>query len=137
MKNFDISLLKCELKKRYKSNTLELLKKTKEKITKQKMNNKEYLKNIYIDKVKGIINNNQFKELLKTFNQELYKINNQINELELKIKKYSEKIDLNKYHKIKTLNRYIVDEFIEKIYIGPINSLNTRDIKIIWNIKCL
>ena len=137
IKNFDIPLLKCELNKRYKSNTLELLKKTKEKITKQKMNNKEYLKNIYIDKVKGIINNNQFKELLKTFNQELYKTNNQINELNLKIKKYSEKINLNKYHQIKTLNRYIVDEFIEKIYIGPINSLNTRDIKIIWNIKCL
>ena len=45
----------------------------------------------------------------------------------------NEKI-FNKYKKINKLNRIIIDEFIDKIYIGKINNeTNTRDIKIKWN----
>lgn len=42
---------------------------------------------------------------------------------------------LNKYKNIKKLNKIIVDEFVEKIYIGKLNKeTNTREIKIIWNL---
>lgn len=42
---------------------------------------------------------------------------------------------LKKYKNIKTLNKVIVDEFVEKIYIGKLNKeTNTREIKIIWNL---
>ena len=42
---------------------------------------------------------------------------------------------LKKYKNIKTLNKVIVDEIVEKIYIGKLNKeTNTREIKIIWNL---
>ena len=42
---------------------------------------------------------------------------------------------LKKYKNIKTLNKIIVDEFVEKIYIGELDKeTNTREIKIIWNL---
>ena len=42
---------------------------------------------------------------------------------------------LKKYKHIKKLTRIIVDEFIEKIYVGALNKeTNTREIKIEWNL---
>ena len=43
---------------------------------------------------------------------------------------------LNKYKHIKKLNKVILDEFIDKIFIGEIDkNNNTRDIEIIWNFE--
>lgn len=43
---------------------------------------------------------------------------------------------LKKYQKLTELNRLIIDEFINKIYIGKINKImHTRDITISWNFK--
>ncbi|MCI8466683.1 MAG: DUF4368 domain-containing protein, partial [Bacilli bacterium] len=40
-----------------------------------------------------------------------------------------------KYKNIKELNKIIVDEFIEKIYIGKLNKeTNTREIRLEWNL---
>ena len=42
----------------------------------------------------------------------------------------------NKYQQLEKLNRVIVDEFVDKIYIGKINDeTNTRDIEIKWNFE--
>ena len=42
----------------------------------------------------------------------------------------------NKYQQLEKLNRVIVDEFVDKIYIGKINEeTNTRDIEIKWNFE--
>ena len=42
----------------------------------------------------------------------------------------------SKYQKLEELNRVIVDEFIDKIYIGELNEeTNTRDIQIKWNFE--
>ena len=51
-----------------------------------------------------------------------------------------EKIDadkvLKKYRHIDKLNRVIMDEFIEKVYIGALNKeTNTRNIEIEWNFE--
>ena len=44
----------------------------------------------------------------------------------------------NKYQQLEKLNRVIVDEFIDKIYIGKINEeTNTRDIEIKWNLESI
>ena len=40
---------------------------------------------------------------------------------------------MTKYKVIKKLNKFIVDEFIFKIYIGKLDENNKRNIKIIWN----
>lgn len=49
--------------------------------------------------------------------------------------KNNEKI-FSKYQELKKLNRVIVDEFIDKIYIGKLNEeTNSRDIQIKWNFE--
>lgn len=49
--------------------------------------------------------------------------------LQMIIKKYLANIKL-----FESLNRVIIDEFIDKIYIGKLNEeTNTRDIQIKWN----
>ena len=42
----------------------------------------------------------------------------------------------NKYQQLEKLNRVIVEEFVDRIYIGKINKeTNTRDIEIKWNFE--
>ena len=49
--------------------------------------------------------------------------------------KSNEKI-FRKYQELKELNRVIIDEFIDKIYIGKLNlNTNSRDIQIKWNFE--
>ena len=44
--------------------------------------------------------------------------------------------DTKKLKKLEELNRVIVDEFIDKIYIGKLNEeTNSRDIQIKWNFE--
>ena len=43
---------------------------------------------------------------------------------------------LKKYKKINKLNKIIIDEFIDKIYIGTYDKeIKTRDIEIEWNFE--
>ena len=52
-----------------------------------------------------------------------------------KEKKQADEI-LKKYKKIKNLNKIILDEFIDKVYIGEIDKeTKTRDIEIEWNFE--
>lgn len=91
--------------------------------------NKEYLHKIYEDKVNGIIEEREFQELLsfyqnkdKEYNEYLYNI---------KDKKNNYNHIISKYKIINKLNRVVIEEFIDKIYIDNIIN-NTRKIKIYW-----
>ena len=71
-----------------------------------------YLKNIYENKVNGVITPEQFKDLITNYNKEIF----------------------SKYQELAELNRVIAQEFIDKIYIGKFNvEPKSRDIQIKWN----
>ena len=57
--------------------------------------------------------------------------------LKIKADKKEDTINiLGKYKRIKELNKIIIDEFIDKIYIGQVNEeTKERDIVIEWNIQ--
>ncbi len=105
--------------------------------------NNNYIKNIYEDKVNDIITIEQFKYLLSIYskNKETYikqikSINNEIDYYKNKEHYINNKDILKKYQRLKELNKIIVDEFIDKIYIEKINKENTsRNIYIKWNFK--
>lgn len=116
----------------------------KKEILKKKEKTSNYLKSLYEDKVNGIINNEQFKELINNYNTEEDRYNNRIKAIDeeinyYKIKEESSKNNkeiFSKYKELTELNRVIVDEFIDKIYIGKLNEeTKSRDIQIKWNFE--
>ena len=116
----------------------------KKEIIKKKEKTSNYLKSLYEDKVNGIINNEQFKELINNYNTEEDRYNNRIKAIDeeinyYKIKEESSKNNkeiFSKYKELTELNRVIVDEFIDKIYIGKLNEeTKSRDIQIKWNFE--
>ena len=133
-------LVSTNKKKKYKQK-IKALEEQKLVIESQIAKTHNYLKNIYEDKVNGIITTNQFKDLLITYtsNENEYQsqiksINNEITYYQVKEESNTNQEVFNKYLKLNELNRVIIDEFIDKIYIGKINTLtNRRDIKIKWN----
>ena len=129
-------------KKNIYFNKIQSLEKQKKEIENEINKTRNYLKSLYEDKVNGIITTNQFKDLIlnynkneEKFNKEIKNINDDINYYKIKEKNKINKDKIfNKYKKINKLNKIIIDEFINKIYIGKINNeTNTRDIKIKWN----
>ena len=64
-------------------------------------------------------------------------IDNQIKELKVEKKEKSNADNiLKKYKHIKELNKTILDEFIDKVYIGEYDKeTKTRDIEIEWNFE--
>ena len=93
---------------------------------------------VYEDRVKWIIDEGNFKYLIDIYNKNENTYINQIEEINknIDILKKNNTIDyeeiLNKYKNIKVLNKIIVDEFIDKIFIGNVND-NGRIIQIKWN----
>jgi hypothetical protein len=115
--------------------------KTKE-IMKKVLEIRKYLRLLYEDKIKKIISLEQFRVLVNDYNNNEIGYNEQIkfidNEIEFYKKKGAfvgnmEKM-LNKYRKVESLNKIIVDEFIDKIYIGKFDG-EKRNIYIEWNFK--
>ena len=101
-------------------------------------------KNLYEDKVNGIINAEQFKELITNYNSDDEKLKDQLKSIDNEINYYTLKESsnkntkelFNKYQQLEKLNKVIVDEFVDRIYIGKINDeTNTRDIEIKWNFE--
>lgn len=83
-----------------------------------------------------ILKNKNSKEV-EIANERIQKIDEQINSLNKRkeIEMQSKKL-FTKYKKIKKLDRMIMNEFIEKIYVGRYDEITkSRNIKIIWNIK--
>lgn len=144
-KYYDEEILKKEDSKRKNSrfiDKIKVLEKQKSDINKKLAKTREYLKSLYEDKVNKVISADMFKDLLDDYNknEDLYK--NQIKQIDVDIDFYrmkeqsnsSNKRRFEKYKYLESLNRFIIEEFIESIYIGSINSeKNTRDIQIKWN----
>lgn len=144
-KFYDLNILETENAK--KENTkftkkLDSLIKQKESILNQISKTKNYLRTLYEDKVSGIITAEQFKELITNYNSDDEKLKEQLKSIETGIDYYQMKETTNKstkelfdkYKKLDKLNRVIIDEFVDKIYVGKLNKeTNTRDIEIKWN----
>lgn len=118
--------------------------KEKENLTKRINDNKNYYRNLFEEKVKGVLNEDMFQMMSKDYFNEIENmmsrieiIDKQIEELKInkKEKKQADAI-LKKYKHIKILNKVILDEFIDKVYIGEIDKdNNTRNIEIEWNFE--
>ena len=116
----------------------------KKEIENQISKTKNYVKNLYEDKVNGIITALQFKDLVTEYNKNEDMYNDQLVSIYKEVAYYKMKSEtsknhkdlFSKYKKINKLNRVVVEEFIDKIYIGKINEeTNERDIKIKWNFE--
>ena len=124
--------------------TIKALEKEKEELNKKISNNKTYYRNLFEEKVKGVISEDMFQMMSKDYFKEIENmmtrievIDNQIKELKVE-KKEKNNADniLKKYKHIKELNKTILDEFIEKVYIGEYDKeTKTRDIEIEWNFE--
>ena len=95
-----------------------------------------YLKAIYEDKVNGIITSELFIKFNNEYNSDKKNIENKINSINNKIKYYKNYFEddniLEKYRFFNKLSKIIVDEFIDKIYLGKAIN-NKRKIEIRWN----
>lgn len=126
------------------NDSIKALEKEKEDLTKKISNNKTYYRNLFEEKVKGVISEDMFQMMSKDYFNEIENmmkrieiIDKQIEELKVdkKEKKQADDI-LKKYKHIKKLNKVILDEFIDKVYIGELDKeTNTRNIEIEWNFE--
>ena len=126
------------------NDSIKALEKEKEDLNKKISNNKTYYRNLFEEKVKGVISKDMFQMMSKDYFNEIENmmkrieiIDKQIDELKVdkKEKKQADDI-LKKYKHIKKLNKVILDEFIDKVYIGELDKeTNTRNIEIEWNFE--
>ena len=123
----------------YKTKSLEA---EKLNIERQIIKNKNYLRCLYEDKTNNLITIKQFKDLYNNYNKNEIIYDNQLNSINKKLKYYKSKeknLDnfqslFYKYKKLCNLNRIIVQEFIEKIYIGKLDKKKKmRKIKVKWS----
>ena len=142
----EVSLSKIETKNKKSrfADKIKSLENQKLEAIKKVSETRKYLKSLYEDKVNGIITAEQFKELVSDYNSNESIYNDQIKSIDNEIEFYKKKeIATNdnkkifsKYKTLESLNRVIIDEFIDKIYIGKLNEeTNTRDIQIKWNFE--
>jgi hypothetical protein len=138
-KYYDKELIEKEInKKKLATNKVRDLEKQKLELEKKIDKNRIYLKNLYEDKINKNITNTEFNDLVSTYNKEKDLLNKKITTLNCEINNCKKKENfsdlLEKYQKLTSLNKIIVDEFINKIYIGNLNiNDNRRNIQIKWN----
>ena len=139
---YDSKILENEFNKNNKTqftNKISFLEKQKLEIENKIFKMGYYLKNLYEDKINGIITNEQFVYLINNLNMEeetnknqIKAIDNEINFYKTKEEAFVLKQELLKYQYFDKLTKVIVDNFINKIYVGKINN-DKRDIIIKWN----
>ena len=120
------------------------MEKEKNNLNKKIEDNKTFYRNLYEDKVKGTITDDMFNMMsndylkeIETMNKRIKSIDDEIKNLQV-IKETRNQSDeiLNKYKHITKLNKVIVDEFIDKVYVGVYDKeTKTRDIEIEWNLE--
>ena len=123
---------------------IKVLEKEKYNLNKKIEDNKTFYRNLYEDKVKGTITEDMFSMMSSDYLREIESmtkrvetIDNEINNLQV-VKEERKQADeiLKKYKHIKELNKVIVDEFIDKVYVGVYDKeTKTRDIEIEWNLE--
>ncbi len=140
----ELLALDCKKTDNRFDNSINSLKKKKETLENRINKTRNYLKNLYEDKVNGVITPEQFKDLIANYNNNEEGLKKQIKTIDNEINYYKTKKEalknnkeiFSKYHNLKKLNRVIVTEFIDKIYIGKLNKKeNCRDIQIVWNFE--
>ncbi len=140
-KFYDEEVLKEKLNKKYKEiykEKLESLESELGNINRKIDESKNYLKNLYKDKVNNVISLEMFKTLVSSYGDNKDRYSKQLDDVNKKISIYKENIKsfdekiISKYKKLDSLNRVIVNEFIDKIYIGEIRD-SIRVIKVKWN----
>jgi len=122
------------------NNQLEKLKNEISNIDKKLEQNSLVLKNLYVDKVSGIISNEQFFELSNNFSiekEQLTKrkeeVSKNINELIENTKNYDKWTKIvERYKDFKELNRTIVNEFVDYIEVGERDKEKGQIVKIHW-----
>ena len=123
---------------------IKILEKEKKNLEKKIEENKTYYRNLYEDKVKGIINEDMFKSMsvdylkeIETMSTRVEYIDIEINNIQLSTEERKRADEmLKKYKHIKELNKVIIDEFIDKVYVGVYDKeTKTRDIEIEWNFE--
>ena len=100
------------------------------------------LQALYMDKVKGVISEQDFAEMSKSFASERGRLTEIINEKQKQLSEINETLNsddiinnlIEKYSNFKQLNREIVEILIDRIYIGK-RIPGTKDIplEIYWN----
>ena len=123
---------------------IKILEKEKKNLEKKIEENKKYYRNLYEDKVKGIINEDMFKSMSADYLKEIETMSTRVEYIDIEInniqlsteeRKRADEI-LKKYKHIKELNKVIIDEFIDKVYVGVYDKeTKTRDIEIEWNFE--
>ena len=123
---------------------VQTLEKEKSILEKKINDNKGYFRELYEDKAKGNITEDMFRMMTNDYSKEIEEYTNRINIINTEItelekqkedRKQADEI-LKKYKKINKLNKIIIDEFIDKIYIGTYDKeTKTRDIEIEWNFE--
>lgn len=122
---------KCA-KLKFEKNELQTLKTKKE----------SFMIKLYEDRLEQIITEQQFKIYNSKLLDEMKSLDNRLEIIEKELSSFtknqtnnkkSEDI-LKKYKEIKSLNRIIVDEFIEAIYVGKRNNDGQRSIDIKWKV---
>jgi site-specific DNA recombinase len=111
------------------------------KIENQLSQNSQVLKNLYVDKIKGIITDEQFMELNNGFSGEKENLNRKKTDTEKLILQLSDKAGnmdkwievVRKYKDFQELTHIMVSEFIDYIEIGEKNKdTDEQKIKIHW-----
>lgn len=122
---------------------LKQLKKLYSSYEKKLQEQREIAKNLYMDKAKGIISEREFLEFSKDFRQSIDDIENQLTNYQAQIDQLkqlqsnetSKKEIIGKYRNLESLNRQIVDELIDVIYVSHKDpETNTQDVQIQWKI---
>ncbi|MGN0973901.1 MAG: recombinase family protein [Bacilli bacterium] len=137
------NLVQTKKNNRFESR-INALEKRKNDVNKKIAQTRKYLQSLYEDKVNGVITNEQFKDLIGDYNKNEDIYTNQIKEIDEEINYYKAKQDsslnykeiFSKYETLESLNRVIIDEFVDKIFIGKLDKENNkRDIQIKWNFE--
>lgn len=126
----------------FKEEKLAELSRDKEKAEGKLKENMGASKALYMDKLKGVVSEEQFIIINQELMNEINKEETIIGNLEAQIKILNKKVSndknlteiVSKYKNIKELNRGIILELIDCIYVGKKDS-NSKDrtIKIVWN----
>lgn len=123
---------------------INILEKEKHNLEKMIDDNKSYYRNLYEDKVKGIITEDMFGMMSNDYLKEIENMTKRIETIDIEInnlkaikeeRKQADEI-LKKYKHIKELNKVVIDELIDKVYVGEYDKeTNSRDIEIEWNFE--
>jgi len=114
----------------------------KTKIDKRISDKNAYYKGLYEDKTNKVISEEEFLMLRESYLQDIEALKKRIMTINEELKLLKARIDkkdnfvntIKKYKKITKLDKVIMDEFINKIYIGDIKeATKERDIIIEWN----